>query len=759
MSANAAPSRTVSRRALLQGSGAVVVGFSLSGQVPPAVGLGQQVPPAGAGAAGRPAASAAPPADQVDSWLTIGEDNTITILSGRVELGTGIRTALAQIAADELYVPLGLVTVATSDTGATPDEGYTSGSKTLQVGGPAVRHACAEARQVLLELAAERFGTTADDLVTRNGTVGLANDASFGVTYGELIGARRFERTVTRSAPTRDPSTYEVVGQPARRVDLPAKVLGQAAYVHDLRLPGMLHGRVVRPPTIGATLLDVDLASVQDLPGFVQVVRNGSFLGVVARREEQAIQIARQLKATWQTTSPLPEQDALFDVLRATPSEDRVMVSRGDAAGELAQAARTLAATYSVPYQLHGSIGTSCAVADVRPDSIMVYSSTQGVYPLQGALAQLIGVDAAQVRVVYREGSGCYGHNGSDDVAADALLLSRAVGQPVRVQWRRIDEHVWEPKGPAMVADLRAGLDAQGNVVAWDFELWTPNHSTRPGLQAANLLAGQLVESAPSPAQNRFVGGDRNAPTNYTIANNRVTIHWLPTSPLRASALRGLGGAGNAFANESFMDELAAAAGADPVQFRLKHLDDPRARAVIEAAAERAGWQPRPSPAPASVSGGTRGRGLAFSRYEAEYGYVATIAEVTVDRANGAIRVQRVTVAHDCGVIVNPDGLTNQIEGNVLQSMSRALFEEVQFDRGQVTSTDWANYPILRFSDVPEVQVVLIDRPDEPAWGAGEVATITTAAAIANAVYDATGVRLRHVPFTPEAVLAALAGA
>jgi len=745
----------VSRRALLKGSGALVIGFSLAGPVARGAAALAERPRAVARTALQ-ATSAAPPADQVDSWLTIAADNSVTIRSGKVELGTGIRTALAQIAADELYVPVGQVAVVAVDAGISPDEGTTSGSKTLQQGGPSVRNACAEARQALLELAAARFGTTPDQLVTENGAVRLAADPASGITYGDLIGERRFERTVSGAAPTRDPSSYDAVGQSVPRVDLPAKVFGGAAYVQDLRLPGMLHGRVVRPPTVGATLVAVDEASVRDVPGLVRVVRNGNFLGVVAEREEQAIQAARQLRATWEAGDPLPEQDALFDFLRTVPAEDRVLVAQGDADAALAGAARKLAATYTLPYQLHGSIGPSCAVADVQPGRITVYSSTQGVYPLQAALAQLIGVAPADVHVVFREGAGCYGHNGADDVAADALLLSQAVGRPVRVQWMRADEHLWEPKGPPIVADVRGGLDAAGNVVAWDYEVWTPNHSARPGGQAANLLAGQLVDPPPPPPQNRFIGGDRNAPTNYTFPNNRVTIHWLHTSLLRPSALRGLGSAGNVFANESFLDELAAAAGQDPVAFRLRYLDDPRARAVVEAAAARAGWERRPSPAPGAAADGTRGRGIAFLQYENQYAYAATVAEVEVDRASGEIRVPRVIVAHDCGLIVNPDGLRNQIEGNVVQSLSRALLEQVTFDRGQATSRDWAHYPILRFSEIPAVEIVLLDRPDQPAWGAGEVATAPTAAAVANAVFDATGVRLRQVPFTPEVVQAAL---
>jgi CO/xanthine dehydrogenase Mo-binding subunit len=718
----------------------------------------------------RPSPAASPPAaaanqtegagrataNQVDAWLAIAPDSSVTIFSGRVELGTGVQTALAQIAADELDVTMDQVTMVMGDTARTPDEGYTAGSKTIQVGGVALRKAAAEARQALLGLAAERLGLAADQLVVRGGLVSGPGEGSKRVSYGELIGNQRLNRTVSDSVQTKAPSAYAIVGQSLPRLDLPGKLTGAPMYVQDLRLPNLLHGRVVRPSGVGAKLQSIDESSLQGLPGLVKLVRNGNFVGVVAEREEQAIQAARQLKLSWQEQNSLPRQEDLFSYLRSQRTNDKTLVNDGDVDGALKSAARTLQATYEQPYQMHGSIGPSCAVADVQADRVTVWSSTQGVYPLRGALAQLLGVAPESVHVIHLEGSGCYGHNGFDDAAGDAALLSRAVGRPVRVQWMRQDEHAWEPKGPAMLMEVRGGLDGQGQVAAWDYNVWTPTHSTRPGGMAANLLPGQLVEPAPPPAQTGQTGGDRNARTNYTFKNNRVAAHWLASSPLRPSALRSLGGAPNTFANESFMDELAAAAGKDPVEFRLAHLADPRAAAVIRAAADRAGWQSRPAGAQGgNGTGPATGRGIAFARYENNEAYVATVALVEVDPTNGQIRVQRVVVAHDAGLIINPDGLTNQIEGNVIQSLSRALKEQVTFDQARVTSVDWRSYPILTFPEIPTVEVVLINHADQPAVGAGEPATLPTAAAVANAVFDASGVRLRTIPFTAERFKAA----
>jgi nicotinate dehydrogenase subunit B len=733
----------LSRRRFLTSTGALIVAFSLPVELR-----------AQAAAPARPVSDLA--LDQVDSWLAIGGDGRVTLFSGKVELGTGVETALSQIVAEELDVPPERVTVVQGDTGRTPNQGYTVGSKTLQIGGPQIRQAAAEARQTLLGLAATRLGAPVDHLTVADGLVGVAGDPAKKVSYAELVGGRRFNRTIGKAAAPKSPAHYRVVGQSVRRVELPAKVVGTHVYVHNVRLAGMLHGRVVRPSVAGATLVSIDEASVQGVPGLVKVVREGDFVGVVAEREEQAIAAARELKIRWRPPTTLPEMKELYASMRQAPTTDKVVASGGDVEAALTAAANTLRATYEAPFQTHGSIGPSCAIADVRDGRATVWSGTQGPYPLRNTLAQLLRLSPDNVRVVWVEASGCYGHNGADDVAADAALLSRAVGKPVRVQWMRHDEHGWDPKGPAMVVEVRAGLDAQGRVSAWDYGVWTPTHSTRPDGQAANLLAGQLG-GAP-PARNGFIGGDRNARPTYVFLNQRVVAHWLATSPLRPSALRGLGGPQNSFATESFIDELAAAAGADPLEFRLRHLADSRAIAVLERVGQLAGWQSRPSPKRDGGGGGPAiGRGLAFAQYESAYAYVATVVHVDVDRKSGEVRVPRVFVAHDCGVVVNPDGVRNQIEGATIQTISRVLKEEVTFDRTGVTSLDWSSYPILTFPEVPEaIEIALIGRPEQPALGAGEPAVCTVPAAIANAIFDATGARLRRLPFTPERVKTAL---
>jgi nicotinate dehydrogenase subunit B len=755
------PEHNITRRAFLGGSGALIVSFSMM-RVVRAQGEGDTQTPPDSPATAVPtevseqqpmptpaAAPSAPPkgtidANQVDSWLSIGQDGNVTIFSGRVELGTGIRTALAQIAADELYVPFERITMVQGDTARAPDEGYTAGSKTVQVGGVNVRKAAAEARQALLDMAASRFGVAADGLTLNAGVISLQSDPSQRVTYGDLIGGNVFNRQISDGTPLKDPSLYTVVGQSIPRLDLPGKILAQPSYVQDLRLPNMVHGRSIHPSSIGAAVATVDEGSVSGIADLIKVVQNGSFVGVVAESEWGAIQAARQLSVDWTPASNLPDQSHLTDWIRQQPTTDKQPVNAGDVDGALASATNVLQATYSHPYQNHASIGPSCAVADVQGNQATVYSSTQGVYPLRGAIAQLIGLPQDSVHVIHMEGSGCYGHNGFDDVAGEAALLSQAVGRPVRVQWMRQDEHLWEPHGPAMLVDLKGAVDDQGRVSAWDFNVWTPTHSTRPGGFAANLLPGMLVTPAPPAAQNGAVGGDRNAPTNYNFANNRVTVHWLNDSPIRVSALRSLGAMANTFANESFVDELANSAGIDPVQFRLNHLDDPRAIAVLQAAAQQIGWQPR-----TASNGSGRGTGIAFARYENNEAYVATAADVSVDASTGHITLNRIAVAHDCGLIINPDGLKNQIEGNVIQSASRAILEQLTFDASKITSVDWRSYPILRFQDIPDIDITLINHPDQPAYGAGEISTLTTAPAIANAIFDATGQRLRNVPLNP----------
>jgi nicotinate dehydrogenase subunit B len=709
---------------------------------------------------GRPQSAAAETffgrgADQLDDWLAIQPDGTVIACSGKVELGTGVRTALSQIVAEELDVPIERVRLVMGDTSLTPDEGYTAGSMTVRMGGNALRQAAAEARRALLEMASERLDANLDELEPRDGAITVRLDPARRVTYAELMGGRRFERQVRGDAPLKQPADYHTVGTSTARVDLPLKFTGQPSFVHDLRLPGMLHGRVVPPPSAAAKLVGVDESSVASIEGLVKVVRRGNFVGVIAEREEQAVQAAQQLKLTWQESATQPRPQELPDVLKAPPTQDVVLLEAGDAPAAMARAVRQLRAAYFQPYQAHASIGPSCAMGDVSTDHATVWCSTQGPYPLRGALAQLLDVPAEQVRLVHMEGSGSYGQNGADDVAADALLLSREAGRPVRVLWSRAHEFMWEPKSAPMVMEVSGGLDAHGNIVAWEYDVWSPTHTTRPRF-AAKLISAQWMAGLGQPETRFFLGGERNAPTSYAFPNQRVRGHWVARAPWRVSSFRTLGGTGNTFANESFMDEMAAAAGADPLEFRLRHLADPRARDVLNAAAARAGWLSRPSHPARHTGGINRGRGIAFGQYEGTEAYVATVAEVEVDPSRGVVRAQRIVVAHDCGLIVNPDGVTNQVEGNVVQSLSRALKEEVHFDQTRITSVDWTTYPILTFSELPEIEVVLINRPDQPSMGAGEPASITTAPALANAIFDATGARLRQVPFTPERVKTAL---
>ena len=729
---------TLSRRQLLAGSGALVVAFTLP------LGVRAQTTPR----------DKLPLYANVDAWLAIGRDGKVTVFTGKVELGTGVQTALAQIVAEELDVAMVSIVIVQGDTGRVPDQGPTVGSKTIHLGGPQLRAAAAAARATLLDLAAQRLGVPATDLVVKDGTVSVRGDEGRNVPYATLIGGKRFDKPVSGTGTPKSPDAYRIVGTSVRRTDIPGKLTGRYLFMQDLRLPGMLHGRVIRPAAPGATLGRVDESSVAGLPGLVKVVSRGNFVGVVAQREEQAIRAARELKVEWQAPPAAPAFKDVWEAIRATPTTDRVVLSVGNVDTGMASAARTLTATYRTPFQMHASIGPSCAVAEVREGSATVWSGTQGSFGLRDALAQLLGVAPESVRLVWAEASGCYGHNGADDVAGDAVLLSAAVGRPVRVQWMRHDEHGWEPKGPAMSIDVRAGLDAQGQVVAWDYAVTTPTHSTRPAGQAGNLLAGQLTGS---PPRHGFTGGDRNARHTYVFPNDRVTVRYQSKSLLRPSALRGLGAPQNTLANESFMDELAAAAGVDPIEFRRRHLKDERALAVLDAVARLSSWQARSSPRRDAAGQETvTGRGVAYAQYENENAYAAAVGEVEVNRRTGAVRVTRVWVAHDCGLIVNPDGVRNQIEGNVVQTISRALKEEVALDASGVTSLDWTAYPILTFLEAPDaIDIALIDRKDKPSVGAGEPAACPVPAMIANAIFDAVGARLRTMPFTPERVRAA----
>ncbi|MDQ2084008.1 molybdopterin-dependent oxidoreductase [Xanthobacteraceae bacterium Astr-EGSB] len=745
-----ATSTFLSRRTVIAGTGALVVGFSVARRA-----FAQQEPQNVGEEPRRPVAlpGSLKDAPLIDSWIRIEATGAITVMTGKAELGQGIKTALIQIAAEQLDVAPHAITLVTADTASTPNEGYTAGSHSMQDSGTAILNAAAQARAILVNAAAARFALAAGELKTGDGKVAAPDGRAIG--YGELVSTELLHVEATPASPLKDTSRRLVMGRSIERVDIPVKVTGGAAYVHDLRLPDMVHGRVVRPPSPGARLKAIDEARVRRLPGVLAVVRNGSFLAVVAAREYQCVQAMRLLAATatWDGHSDLPESGKLYETLLALPSRDNDILHRSVA---LPPGGRTLEATYHRPYQMHGSIGPSCAVALREADALTVWTHSQGVYPLRGALSELTGLGAEQIRCIHMEGSGCYGHNGADDVAADAVLLAIALpGRPVRVQWMREDEHRFEPYGPAMIARLGAALQ-DGRIADWHHDVWSNTHSTRPG-KAGDLLSALYLQapfppSPPRPLPQPDGGGDRNAIPLYVLPSVRVTNRFIPQMPLRVSALRGLGAYMNVFAIESFMDELAAAAGADPVAFRLAHLEDARGRDVVTEAARRFGWQATHAQRRPGF-----GHGFGFARYKNLGAYAAIAVEAEVARESGRVRIVRAVAAVDSGEAVNPDGIRNQIEGGMLQSASWTLFEEVRFDRTHVTSASWASYPILRFSDLPErIEVHVIDRPGEPFLGTGEAAQGPMAAAIANAVADASGVRIRDLPLHKERVKAAI---
>ncbi|GAA0255050.1 Nicotinate dehydrogenase subunit B [Methylorubrum aminovorans] len=734
---------TLSRRHLLLQGGALVVGFSLSGGK--AVAQTVFAPVATNGFA-KPVAP-----DQVDSFLALGADGRATIFSGKVDLGTGIRTAMAQIAAEELDLPLDRVTVVQGDTALTPDQGPTYGSLSIQKGGVEIRQAAATARARLVQLAGERLGLSTDALVSENGTV-RPKAGGAGVSYAELVKDGRLDLKVDPAVKTKDPADFALVGKSVARIDIPDKITGRFTYMQDHRVPGMVHARVVRPPAIGAELQGVDEASVAGIPGLIRVVRQGNFLAVVAEREWAAVKAAGQLKATWSRWEGLPEQDKLWQHVRATKvTKDDVTSSTGDAEAALGRAARVLEASYDFAIHTHGSIGPSCAIAEFKDGLLTCWTASQMTHALRKQLAAMTGLAPEAVRCIYVEGSGCYGRNGHEDAAGDAALLARAVGRPVRVQWSRADEHGWDPKGPPTLIDLKAGLDGEGNVAAWSSQFHVPEGAAGNVPLVAADLAGLPHETTMSPGN--II---QNSALPYAFPNVRTVCHRLATTPFRPSWIRTPGRMQNTYANEAFLDECAAAAGIDPLDYRLRALKDPRGIEVLKRAAEIAQWEARPSPV-RDVSGDVlRGRGISYVKYELNRTYVAGVAEVEVDRRTGRVRVPRFFVVQDCGQIINPDGVRNQLDGNVIQTVSRVLLEEVTFDRGAVTSLDWASYPILTFPDVPKVVIDLIDRPTEKPWGAGEPSAAIVPSAVSNAIFDATGVRLRSVPFTPAKVKAAL---
>ena len=691
----------------------------------------------------------------LDAWLRINADGTATVFTGKVELGQGILTALSQIAAEELDLPLARITMISGDTGRTPNEGMTAGSQSVENSGTALRLAAAEVRGMLVEAASAKLGMSADSLSVADGVIGAANGNK--VTYGELAALLDLKREASGTAKPKPAGMHKIVGQSIARADIPGKVTGKASYVQDMRLPGMVHGRVVRPPQYGATLTALDDTKARAIKGVIAVVRDGSFLGVVAEREEQAVKARAALAegAKWKPGPDLPDPKNLFAHLKTLPTKHETIGVKQ--APLLASAPRVLEATYTKPYMAHASIGPSAALAEFKDGKFTVWTHSQGVFPLRAELIKALKVTPADVRCIHTEGSGCYGHNGADDVALDAALLARAVpGKPVRLQWMRDDEFAWEPYGPAMEMQARASLDSEGRIVDWNYELWSNSHSTRPqsttgsNVLAAWYLAEPQAMGPPTSPPQPTGGGDRNSIPLYDFPNQKVVHHFVQDMPVRVSALRTLGAYANVFASESFMDELAAAAGADPVAFRLAHLKDPRAKAVIEKVAEISGWK-------AGEKGDfARGRGIGFSKYKNLACYCAVVTDVAVDRTTGKMRVTRAYAAVDSGLIINPDGLINQIEGGIIQSASWTLHEEVKFDKSGILSRDWSNYPIMTMPEVPKVEVALINRPNERALGAGEGSQGPAVAAIANAFTHATGKRIRHLPFHPERVKGAL---
>ena len=759
----------LTRRGFLKASGALIVGFALAdtadladAQFPGPVTL-------------------SPPLGQLDSWIAIGADGSITAYSGKEELGQGIATAQTQLVAEELSVAFSKVNLIYCDTAYTPDQAYTSGSQShpANFNKSNLGQAAATAREALFRMAAEKLGVPASGLEAADGVITARQDNSKKVTYGELVGGKKFRLALDPKANRKDPGEWKVLGTPVPRPDLPEIMTGRFEFVHNVRVPGMLHGRVVRPPVVGARPMSVDEASIKDLPGVVKVVVKNDFVGVVAEKPWQAIQAAAKLKVEWSAGTGLPKQASFPEYLRGRPTRDTFLLDSGDVDQKMKTAATVVKATYFHPYQMHGSVGSSCAVADVRGDSATIWSPTQAVWYQKTTCAMVLGIKADNIRVIFRRGSGCYGLNGADTVTYDAAVLSQAVGKAVRVQLSRKDEMAWENYGNAFLMDERAGLDASGNIVAWDHEAWTPGLGNRPGTGSpGNVITGMLlgfapdsfVPRTPAPAPAGFNNNSNGMPSYVAgkiggtskntgaVTSERVLVHNV-VSPFWTGPLRSPARLQNTFAHESFMDELAAKVKADPGEYRVRHLSDPRLREMVQTAAKAAKWDARPSPNPGRKRAGVvSGRGMACVAYERDNGYAAMVVEIEVNQDTGKVTVKRIVVSNDCGPISNPDGLRNQLEGGALQGISRALGEEVTWDDQKVTSVDWRTYHTLPVGmEIPKIECVLVNRPDEEATGAGETSITIAPAALGNAIFDATGVRLRQIPFTPERIKAALA--
>ena len=694
----------------------------------------------------------------LDSWLQFHRDGRITVSTGKVELGQKLTTALTVIVAEELDVDPGRITVLTADTDNSPNEGYTAGSNSLESSGIALRQASAKARRALMEKASEHLEEPVENLSVTDGEIGGATTNKY-VTYWDLIGDKHFKITVTDDVLPKSPDQYHLIGNPVPAVGLEALVTGTMTYVHDMEFTDMAHARVIRPPNYHAQIQDLNDTEVRAMPGVIEVILDGSFLSVVCEREEQAIWAASKLAriTVWDESKELNSKD-IFVQLKNNPRQSLPVVE-GVAKESPVQpfrppenSSKTLSATYQRPYHMHGSIGPSAAIALYDAQVLKVWTHSQGIFPLRLALADVLGLAEDKIHLVHVPGAGCYGHNGADDVALDAALAARAVpGRPIMLKWERADEHAWEPFGSAMQIELQASLDDTGRVIYWNHETFSDTHMSRPSAHRENsrLLAAWHLQSprpAPpvKPTPGFHTGIHRNADPIYDFADRRVVKHLVHDLPLRVSALRSLGAYANVFAIESFMDELAHSRDMDPLEFRLAHLSDNRARAVLEAATSKAN-------SGFSSADDRHGRGLAVARYKNSKCYVAVVIDLIVDDY-GAIQLLRAVIAADAGQIVDPDGLRNQLEGGLMQSASWTLKEQVNFDDKGIVSRDWESYPILTFAEVPEIETVLIDRPDQPFLGSGEATQGPTAAAIGNAIFYAIGLRLRRIPFTQDRV-------
>jgi nicotinate dehydrogenase subunit B len=741
----------IDRRRLLAGGGLLVAfGFAPRAMA--------QLAGGGEGGAGPPVIRPDLPGSlkttpELDAWIHMGADGQATVFSGKAELGQGIRTALLQVAAEELDMAPSMVTFVTADTARTPDEGLTAGSHSMQDGGTALANAAANVRMLLTREAAKHLQLDAEVLTTNGHGDVMAPDGRM-LGYGVLAASLSLHVQAVPGAPRRSPGQFRTLGKSLPRVDIPAKLTGGEAYVQDLRLPGMLHARVIRGPSYGTSLVAANLEAARKMPGVVGIVRNGEFAAVVAVQEWQAIKAMRvaQNSDFLRTLPPLPVADGPHR-LQTLVSREIVVLDTHDAVGV---AAKTIRAAYSRPWLSHGSIGPSCAVAQALDEELTIWSHSQGVFDMHRAVAQLVGLAPDKVRVIHSPSAGCYGQNGADDVTAEAALIAMALpGRPIRLQWMREQEFGWEPCGCGMMTAVEASIGADKMISNWTYEVWSNSHNNRPvqagGYAVAKQVSPPFAPQTPEPIPMPEGDGDRNANPLYVFANMDVRYHFVPEMPLRTSALRSLGAHLNIFSLESMLDELALAGGVDPLDFRLAHMHDERARAVMQEAARRFRWTER------KKGDGRRGCGMAFARYKNIGAYCALAMEIEVERETGMIKVHRVTAAVDAGQPANPDGIRNQVEGGIVQSLSWAILEAVTFDATKRTSFDWGSYPILRFDQVPgSIDVQVMDRPGLPFLGAGETAQGPTSAALANALADATGARLRDMPLTPAKVKAAI---